>query len=303
MAPRSTESSRSGDERISAVSDGIRVVPMPSHALDALVGHLLVPIDDRSVESRQFPYQVAAPGTAVTEGAGIAARRDEILGRLAGLLCHHLRARRGAQWGALLRREDERGVFQVWRGDGPGRLQAAETLPAEASPLPLLKSKSGGIVIANASCNRRVDPRLRRLLGSSAALLLPLIGGSAAPDVLALSLRRMPLDGEIALALALSRRASTIIYGRSRAFMRSASGQLWSGQGSRARQTPNALTLSPREREVVQLLASGLRNREIAQRLRISERTVKFHLSRVFVKLGVNSRTEVLLHVVEQSLP
>jgi ATP/maltotriose-dependent transcriptional regulator MalT len=53
--------------------------------------------------------------------------------------------------------------------------------------------------------------------------------------------------------------------------------------------------LSPRETEVFQLLGEGLSNRDIAQRLFISEVTVKVHVRRIFEKLGVRSRTEAAL--------
>jgi DNA-binding CsgD family transcriptional regulator len=52
--------------------------------------------------------------------------------------------------------------------------------------------------------------------------------------------------------------------------------------------------LTPREHEVLVLVADGLRNREIAERLGISEHTVKFHLAAVFGKLGASSRTEAV---------
>lgn len=49
-----------------------------------------------------------------------------------------------------------------------------------------------------------------------------------------------------------------------------------------------------RERQVLQLAAEGLANKEIAAMLNISEHTVKFHLSALYAKLGVSSRTEAV---------
>jgi len=53
--------------------------------------------------------------------------------------------------------------------------------------------------------------------------------------------------------------------------------------------------LTPRELELVQLVASGLRNREIAQRLSITEGTVKIHLHNIYEKLGVTGRSQLIL--------
>jgi DNA-binding NarL/FixJ family response regulator len=52
--------------------------------------------------------------------------------------------------------------------------------------------------------------------------------------------------------------------------------------------------LTEREREVLQLTAEGLANKQIAAALEISENTVKFHLSSLYAKLGVTSRTEAV---------
>jgi NarL family two-component system response regulator YdfI len=52
--------------------------------------------------------------------------------------------------------------------------------------------------------------------------------------------------------------------------------------------------LTPREREVLQMLASGLVNKEIAAKLSISEHTVKFHVASILGKLGAATRTEAV---------
>lgn len=51
-------------------------------------------------------------------------------------------------------------------------------------------------------------------------------------------------------------------------------------------------TLSRREYEVLELIARGCKNREIAQALAIEERTVRFHVENILDKLDVNNRTE-----------
>ncbi len=61
-------------------------------------------------------------------------------------------------------------------------------------------------------------------------------------------------------------------------------------------------TLTAREQEVLSLLARGLRNKEIAARLIVSERTVNFHLANIYQKLNVSGRTEALSKALEQGL-
>ena len=56
--------------------------------------------------------------------------------------------------------------------------------------------------------------------------------------------------------------------------------------------------LTPREMDVIQLLAEGLSNKQIAQRLSISPRTVNFHLDNVYSKLHVTSRTEAAVYAL-----
>jgi DNA-binding NarL/FixJ family response regulator len=57
---------------------------------------------------------------------------------------------------------------------------------------------------------------------------------------------------------------------------------------------PPSTQLTTREMEVLGMLAEGLANKEIAWRLQITEHTVKFHISSIFQKLGVSSRTEAV---------
>ena len=60
--------------------------------------------------------------------------------------------------------------------------------------------------------------------------------------------------------------------------------------------------LSPREREVLALLAEGLPNKLIARRLQISEKTVKTHVTRVFREIGVTDRTQAALWAEREGL-
>jgi DNA-binding NarL/FixJ family response regulator len=60
--------------------------------------------------------------------------------------------------------------------------------------------------------------------------------------------------------------------------------------------------LTDREREVTALVGEGLRNKEIADRLFISERTVKTHISNIFQKLDISDRLELALFAINQGL-
>jgi DNA-binding NarL/FixJ family response regulator len=60
--------------------------------------------------------------------------------------------------------------------------------------------------------------------------------------------------------------------------------------------------LTPREREVLALLAEGLANKAIAARLGISEHTAKFHVNAILGKLGVESRAEAIVHAARMGL-
>jgi DNA-binding NarL/FixJ family response regulator len=64
-----------------------------------------------------------------------------------------------------------------------------------------------------------------------------------------------------------------------------------------------ASQLTTREREVAVLIARGLRNREIAEQLVVTERTVTAHVEQILNKLGFHSRAQVATWVTEQRLP
>jgi two-component system, NarL family, nitrate/nitrite response regulator NarL len=61
--------------------------------------------------------------------------------------------------------------------------------------------------------------------------------------------------------------------------------------------------LTPRELEIISAVVAGFANKEIAEYFKISEDTVKHHLSNIFDKLGVSTRLELALFAVNQSLP
>ena len=81
------------------------------------------------------------------------------------------------------------------------------------------------------------------------------------------------------------------------------------GAASRAMSDPSPWSseakdspLSARERQVVELVSQGFKNREIAQRMFISEQTVKNHLHNIFDKLGVSDRLELALYAIHKNL-
>jgi DNA-binding NarL/FixJ family response regulator len=77
------------------------------------------------------------------------------------------------------------------------------------------------------------------------------------------------------------------------------------GLGSRAKpgqQTPALASLTPREREILTLIAKGHSNREIARLLYVSESTVKNHISSVYKKVGLAGRSRLVLLAIQNGL-
>jgi DNA-binding NarL/FixJ family response regulator len=81
-----------------------------------------------------------------------------------------------------------------------------------------------------------------------------------------------------------------------------ARGLSWSRGMPHAPRQPSSGPLSPREREVAALIVGGLSNRQIAESLVISERTVENHVSSILARLGVNTRAQVAAWTVQHGL-
>ena len=86
-----------------------------------------------------------------------------------------------------------------------------------------------------------------------------------------------------------------------------ADGQVWmppnlqASMASALRDPPRD-PLTPREREIVELVARGLRNAEVAKQLSIAEDTVKSHLNNVFQKLNVRDRVQLTLYALRHGI-
>ena len=77
------------------------------------------------------------------------------------------------------------------------------------------------------------------------------------------------------------------------------------GNSSHASADPERVKISmltEREREIIALLAEGLRNKQIAERLFISEITVRHHLTSIFNKLAVSDRVELLIYAYRNGI-
>jgi DNA-binding NarL/FixJ family response regulator len=141
-------------------------------------------------------------------------------------------------------------------------------------------------------CDAARLPELAERASETAKLLL-LETGQTREQTLALLLA-YPIDGVIASDsdLQLLIKALRVV----------ANGQVWVDnsllklllQQAESQSAQNREQLSKKERDIVVLISQGCRNKEIASRLFISEQTVKTHLSRIFRKLNISTRTQLI---------
>ncbi len=75
------------------------------------------------------------------------------------------------------------------------------------------------------------------------------------------------------------------------------------GETARKRDPSTLDQLTPQELQIAGLVAEGLTNRDIAARLYPSPRTIDYHLRKVFTKLGIGSRTELVRHGLPERKP
>jgi len=106
------------------------------------------------------------------------------------------------------------------------------------------------------------------------------------PDLIAKSIRKVH-SGEIWLD---SRTTAAVIR------------QFADGTSESGRAGDKKVMLSAREKEIVSLVAQGFKNKEMAEKLYISEQTVKNHLHNIFEKLGVTDRLELALYAIHNNL-
>ncbi|HSZ69592.1 MAG TPA: response regulator transcription factor, partial [Solirubrobacteraceae bacterium] len=126
---------------------------------------------------------------------------------------------------------------------------------------------------------RRAHPKLKILLLCEPPLAPPVLRGAIDEDVEGLVLKSDSVE-EVMLAF------QHVLEGRS--VMPSG----WQDVSLEPASATPLDSLSMREREVLELAAAGMRNREIAERLMISANTVKFHLRVIYSRLGVHNRIQ-----------
>jgi DNA-binding CsgD family transcriptional regulator/putative sterol carrier protein len=196
---------------------------------------------------------------------------------------------------ALLAEVQLRRDEQTEAGETLARLEALAGAANDELVTALLLLTDGRV--AAAAGDERAVARLRTALESLSALNLPLEAGRARLD-----LARALAGGSAEAAAAEARLALRAFERLGAARDADAAAALLRdlGEGGRARRRADG-PLTPRETEVLDLLASGLSNADIADRLVISRRTAEHHVASVLSKLGLRSRAEAAAYALRAS--
>jgi DNA-binding NarL/FixJ family response regulator len=172
-------------------------------------------------------------------------------------------------------------------GDAGEVTVTRELAEGEEIGLAVLDSDSTAILWDLGPSTEPVLDGLAAAAAEGSAPILALVGPLTAvrPALAAGALGALPRDappGQIAVALAAIRAGLQVLVPEPRMPRVGAA-------------EPIVEALTPREREVLELMAEGLPNKLIADRLRISENTAKFHVNSILGKLGAESRTEAVV--------
>lgn len=190
----------------------------------------------------------------------------------------------------LFARQDDFEVVAACR-DGAAAIRAVAEHEPDVLVLDLRMPHQGGLDVLRALAGRH--PRCRRVLLTAAirdeevmeAVKLGVMGlvlKESSPEVL-LECVRAVYNGKQWIERETVTRAFQSVIAR-----------------ESAERSPDALT--PRELEIVRMVSQGLRNKVIAERLSISEGTVKVHLHNIYEKLGVDGRLELVLCAQQKGL-
>jgi DNA-binding NarL/FixJ family response regulator len=167
----------------------------------------------------------------------------------------------------------------------------AASAPVDAARL--VAEQPGAVVLLDVGAAGEGAAGISGVAGAVVVALVP--DGGAAGDALRAGARAVLLRGAtpsaIAAALEAAARGLTVLDAPlAEVFLRTPEGS--------ARSQP----LTPREREVLALLADGLTNKAIAARLGMSEHTAKFHVNAILGKLGASSRAEAIVRAARMGL-
>jgi two-component system nitrate/nitrite response regulator NarL len=212
--------------------------------------------------------------------------------------------------------------------DKPIRILIADDHPILRDGLRKLLEAEHDFIVAGEACNGNEALQITRQLEPDMLLLDLVMPGVPCLEVLrSLTATSLPTrtilltatiePDEIVKALQLGARGVVMKDSASQLLMKAIrlvmAGQYWIGRNSVAGLVDTFRTqmfdvmerrfgLTARELEIVTAVTTGFANKEIAQRLSLSEETVKHHLTKIFGKVGVSNRLELALFAISQNL-